>query len=102
MTKTALSNVAEGIVTEPITQADLNCVKGESLNYIERALTAADRVGLYRCESISEGDWRLLFWERDQFTKVTIRDLQRVATKYLVPSNRTVDLFIPTEAPKGV
>jgi len=102
MTKTALINVAEGIVTEPITQADLNRVSAESLNNIEHAVTAADSVGLYRSESISEGDWRLLFWERDQIKKVTIADLQRVATKYLVPSSRAVDLFIPTEAPKGV
>src|SRR5215469_13140261 len=99
MTKTALINVAEGIVTEPITQADLNRVSAESLNNIEHAVTAADSVGLNRSESIAEGDWRLLFWERDQVKKVTVADLQRVAAKYLVPSNRTIGLFIPEDKP---
>ena len=100
MTKTALNNVAQGIDTEPITQANLNRVKAESLNNIERAITAADRAGLYLSESISEGDWRLLFWERDQIKKITIADLQRIATKYLLPSDRTVGLFIPEDKPE--
>ena len=99
MTKTPPISVAEGIATEPITQADLNRIKSESLNNIEGALTAADRAVLYLSESISEGDWRLLFWERDQIKKVTIADLQRVATKYLLPSNRTAGLFIPEDKP---
>ena len=97
--KTALLNVAEGIAAEPITEAELNRVRAEALNGIDRALTSADRVGLYLSESISQGDWRLLFWERDQIKKITVADLQRVAAKYLVPSNRTVGIFIPEERP---
>jgi zinc protease len=97
--KTALIKVAEGIASEPVTEAELNRVRAESLNSIERALNSADRVGLYLSESIAEGDWRLLFWERDQIKKVTVADLQRVAAKYLVPSNRTVGLFIPEDNP---
>jgi len=97
--KTALIKVAEGIPAEPITDAELNRVRTESLNGIERALTSADRVGLYLSESIAEGDWRLLFWERDQIKKITVADLQRVAAKYLVLSNRTVGMFIPEENP---
>ncbi len=97
--KAALIKVAESIATEPITQAELNRVRAESLNGIERALTSADRVGLYLSESIAQGDWRLLFWERDQIKTVTLADLQRVAAKYLVPSNRTVGIFIPEDKP---
>jgi zinc protease len=97
--KMALIKVAEGIPAEPITEAELNRVRAESLNGIERALTSADRVGLYLSESIAQGDWRLLFWERDQIKKITVADLQRVAAKYLVPSNRTVGIFIPEENP---
>lgn len=97
--KTALINIAEGIPVEPITDAELNRVRAESLNNIERALNSADRVGLFLSESIAEGDWRLLFWERDQIKKITVADLQRVAAKYLVQSNRTVGMFIPEEKP---
>jgi zinc protease len=97
--KTALVNIAEGIATEPVTEAELNRVRAEELNGIERALTSADRVGLYLSESIADGDWRLLFWERDQIKKTTVADLQRVAAKYLVPSNRTIGMFIPEDKP---
>jgi len=97
--RAALLKVAEGIPTEPITEADLNRVRAEALNGIERALTSADRVGLYLSESIAEGDWRLLFWERDQIKKATVADLQRVAARYLVPSNRTIGMFIPEDKP---
>jgi zinc protease len=97
--KTALISIAEGIAAEPVTEADLNRVKAESLNGIERALNSADRVGLYLSQSIADGDWRLLFWERDQIKKTTVADLQRVAAKYLVPSNRTIGMFIPEDKP---
>ena len=97
--KTALVNIAEGIASEPVTEADLNRVRAESLNGIERALTNASQVGLYLSESIADGDWRLLFWERDQIKKTTVADLQRVAAKYLVPSNRTIGMFIPEDKP---
>jgi zinc protease len=97
--KTTLINIAEGIAAEPITEAELNRVRAESLNNIERALTSADKVGLYLSESIADGDWRLLFWERDQIKKTTVADLQRVAAKYLVPSNRTIGMFIPEDKP---
>lgn len=97
--KAALIKIAEGIASEPVTQAELDRVRAESLNDIERSLTSADRVGLYLSESIGEGDWRLLFWERDQIKKVTLADVRRVAAKYLVPSNRTVGIFNPEEKP---
>jgi len=48
------------------------------------------------------GDWRLFFHHRDQVKKVTVQDVQRVASTYLKPSNRTLGLFIPTEKPDRV
>ena len=45
------------------------------------------------------GDWRLLFLHRDRLRTATHGDVQRVAAKYLKPSNRTVGIFIPTPSP---
>jgi len=50
-------------------------------------------------EWMAMGDWRLFFYHRDQVKKVTVQDVQRVASAYLKESNRTVGLFIPTEKP---
>lgn len=48
---------------------------------------------------VGQGDWRLYFLFRDRLKKVTPEDVQRVAAKYFVPSNRTVGVFIPTDSP---
>ena len=45
------------------------------------------------------GDWRLYFLHRDRVDKVTTEDVKRVAKRYLVESNRTVGLFVPTTEP---
>ena len=36
---------------------------------------------------------------RDRLKSVTVADVQRVATTYLKPDNRTVGLYYPTEKP---
>jgi zinc protease len=45
------------------------------------------------------GDWRLMFVHRDRIEKVTPDDVLRVANAYLKPENRTVGLYLPTQAP---
>lgn len=45
------------------------------------------------------GDWRLFFLHRDRIEKVTAEQVQQVAKKYLVASNRTLGKFIPTGKP---
>ncbi len=50
----------------------------------------------------SQGDWRLYFLYRDELEKVAPEDVMRVATTYLIRSNRTSGMFIPTEMPDRV
>ncbi|MFO0576528.1 MAG: insulinase family protein [Polyangia bacterium] len=45
------------------------------------------------------GDWRLLFLLRDRIEQLSVAQVQAVARRYLLPSNRTVGLFVPTEKP---
>jgi zinc protease len=53
-------------------------------------------VAITLSEWISKGDWRLFYLHRDRVGGVTPADVKRVAGKYLVSSNRTVGMFIPT------
>ena len=53
-------------------------------------------------EWIADGDWRLYYLNRDRIEKVTPEQIKAVAAKYLVPNNRTVGMFIPTEKPDRV
>jgi zinc protease len=45
------------------------------------------------------GDWRLLFLLRDRIERLGVPEVQAAARRYLLPSNRTVGLFVPTEKP---
>jgi zinc protease len=94
-----LLKAAGGIPQEPITEAELTRVRNQMLDGFEKMMTDASAVAGALSEGAAVGDWRLLFWERDQAKKVTIEDLQRVAAQYLVPSNLTVGMFIPEEKP---
>ena len=48
-------------------------------------------------EYVAAGDWRLWFVLRDAMEKVELDDVNRVAKAYLIPSNRTLARFIPTD-----
>jgi zinc protease len=50
-------------------------------------------------ECVGIGDWRVLFLHRDRLKKVTAADVQAVATRYFKPANRTLGMFLPTQAP---
>ncbi len=45
------------------------------------------------------GEWRKLFTSLDEIDKVTADDVQRVAQKYFIPSNRTVSVIYPPPEP---
>ena len=51
---------------------------------------------------VAMGDWRFLFWYRDHLATVKREDVQRVATTYFKPQNRTLGTFIPTDKPDRV
>ena len=96
----ALFAVASEIATtKPPTNEEVERAKTEVLKSFELAPTNTGRFGLELSEWMAMGDWRLFFYRRDQVKKVTVQDVQRVASEYLKPSNRTVGLFIPTDKP---
>ena len=65
----------------------------------ERQFANTSRFAVNLSEWRAYGDWRLYFLHRDRIEKVTAADIKRVASEYLVQSNRTVGMFVPTETP---
>jgi zinc protease len=90
--------VDSALVTAP-TAEEVERGKAALLRNIELNLNNSMRVGLELSEWAAMGDWRLLFLYRDRVKAVTPAAVQRVASRYLLPSNRTLGLFIPTAAP---
>ncbi len=89
----------EQVTTQPVTSEEVERARLQALKNIELTVNSSDQFGLELSEWIAMGDWRLFFLHRDRMKKVTIEDVQRVANTYLIPSNRTLGTFIPTDKP---
>lgn len=95
----ALTEVMEGLRTDPFSAADLDRVRTQQLNEYERLMSSSAEMAANLSENVAAGDWRLFFWDRDNMKKVTLADVQRVASTYLISSNLTAGTFIPEDHP---
>jgi zinc protease len=97
--RTALNAIVSGLATEPFSAEELSRALSQQLLFYERLMSSSQQVAQTLSENVAVGDWRLLFWDRDQLKKVTLEDIKRVSATYLIPSNRTVGEFIPDDHP---
>jgi len=97
--RVALERTVDSVLVSAPTAEEVERGKAALLRSIELNLNNSMRVGLELSEWAAMGDWRLLLLYRDRLKGVTSAAVQRAATRYLLPSNRTLGLFIPTAAP---
>ncbi len=97
--RTVMASTLDGIAKQPITTEEVERAKTKLLKDIELLFQKSDELGLTLSEYMATGDWRLIYLYRDNLRKVTAADVQRVATTYLKPSNRTVGEFRPDNKP---
>ena len=97
--RTKMFEVLDGLRKQTFTDEEVNRAKNNFARGFEMMLNDSTRVALRLSESAAQGDWRLMFLQRDRMEKVTPADVKRVAAFYLKPSNRTVGVFIPTKDP---
>jgi zinc protease len=97
--KDALLAELEGLAKKPLTQVEVERAKASMLKDYEMALNAPDRIGVMLSEFAALGDWRMFFIHRDRIKAITADDVNRVAQRYLKPSNRTFGEYVPTEKP---
>lgn len=95
-----MAAVLDGLAAEPITAEEFERARTQWLNEWEKGFTDPEIIGVALSEAIALGDWRLYFLARDQVRRLTVADVQRVASTYLVPDNRTVALFRPVDKPQ--
>jgi zinc protease len=95
----ALVQTIEEFSKTPPTKEEVDRARTTLLKNKELTLSDSGRFGFVLSEWIAKGDWRLFFLDRDRLRSVTPEDVQRVATKYLVASNRTLGMFFPTANP---
>jgi len=97
--KQILLKTVEDFAKEPPTKEEVERVKTRMAKNIDLAFTNSQSIALDLTEYAAEGDWRMLFLERDRLKAVTPEDVERVAKAYLKESNRTLGEFIPTKTP---
>ncbi|HMF58283.1 MAG TPA: pitrilysin family protein, partial [Pyrinomonadaceae bacterium] len=95
----ALIQTIESFSTTPPTREEVERARTSLLKNVDLTLNNSENVGLELSEWMAMGDWRLFFIHRDRIRKVTPEDVQRVASQYFKPSNRTLGLFVPTQRP---
>jgi zinc protease len=95
-----LLQVGESLAQAPVTAEELKRAQADWLNDWEQTFANPNAVGLALSEAIAMGDWRLFFLGRDQVREVTLADVQGVAQRYLLPANRTLGMYLPTERPQ--
>ena len=94
-----LTSTLESLRDQPFTQEELDRARSKWLTQWQQLYADPEQVGVALSEGIASGDWRLLFLHRDRVRQATLADVQRAATEYLIPSNRTEGRYIPTEKP---
>jgi zinc protease len=72
-------------------------VVNQETNDYERMLDSPQQTASALSANAAVGDWRFLFWDREHLHHVSAADVQRVASVYLIDSNRTTGLFLPEE-----
>ncbi|MBW8831326.1 MAG: insulinase family protein [Burkholderiales bacterium] len=90
----------ESVAAEPVTDAEVQRAKAKWLNSWEQSFTNPEAVGHALSDYVSLGDWRFFFLLRDRVREVQTADVQRVATQYLLPANRTLGTYVPTDKPQ--
>ena len=98
-TKAAFLKTLEGISNDPITQEEVDRAKAKAIKEFELGFNSSERIARNLSEWVGMGDWRLLFLNRDRIEKVTLEDVQKAATEYLVNDNRTLGHFLPEQKP---
>jgi len=95
--RAALLSVVESVGREPVTAEELARAKSKYAKSWEQQFTNPETVGIALSESIAEGDWRLFFLQRDRVRDIALADVQRVAERYLLQTNRTLATYLPAE-----
>ena len=92
--------VIDSLSVSPITEEEVERAKSSLLRQIQLAFNNSQSIALQLSEWASMGDWRLMFIHRDRIEQVTPARVAQVVERYFLPSNRTVAMFIPEDAPR--
>ncbi len=95
----ALVSVTEGLAGKPPTSEEMERVRRNFTNEIDKSLNDPQRVGVALSEAIALGDWRLYFVGRERVASMTSAEVAAAAGRYLRRDNRVTGNFLPEQSP---
>jgi zinc protease len=98
--RAALTAAVEDFAKNPPTAEEMERVRRNLSNEIEKSLNDPQRVGVTLSEVIALGDWRLYFVGRERVATITSDEVARAAGRYLRRDNRVTGFFTPDDAPQ--
>ncbi|CUI08047.1 M16 family metallopeptidase [Massilia antarctica] len=96
----ALTAAVEDFAKTPPTEAEIERVRRNYMNSIEKSLNDPQQVGVALSEVIALGDWRLFFVGRERIATISAAEVAEAAGRYLRRDNRVTGHFLPDDAPR--
>jgi predicted Zn-dependent peptidase len=94
----AILEEIERLKGEPVTLAELEKAQTRARAGLIRQMNSNNGItSIMTSTKALKGDWRDAWYELDRIDAVTAEDIQRVASEYFTPSNRTVGISKPME-----
>ncbi|GAB1855761.1 pitrilysin family protein [Flavobacteriaceae bacterium MHTCC 0001] len=97
--ETTMTNLLDNLKDNPVTEEEVNRAKANILKQYDQINRNSSFLGRFMSEFIGAGDWRLSFIQRDRVEAMTAEEVNAAIQRYLIPTNRTVGNFLPTEKP---
>ncbi len=92
----------DSLATTTITKEQLDRAKNTINKYMSDMQNNTINYCINLTEFIGGGNWKLFYIYRDRLEKISLADVQAVAKRYYLSSNRTWGQFIPDKNPERV
>lgn len=95
----ALNRTLETLSEHPLSEADLERIRSKWLVAWNKAYSNSASLANALSDAAASGDWRLFFLHRDRVESTTLPQVQQALETWLVASNRSTGIYLPTEKP---
>ena len=95
-----MTKTIEAFAATPPTREEMERVRRNINNEIDKSLNDPQRVGVALSEAIALGDWRLYFVGRERVNTISAEEVAKASDNYLRRDNRVTGYFIPDDAPR--
>lgn len=94
-----MNDTLEGLAKSPLKETDLERIRSQWMTGWTQTYANPSRLASALSEAAASGDWRLFFLQRDRVEAAKLPQVQKALETWLVASNRSNGLYIPTEKP---